>query len=60
MNLDSSERCDSITVDSNLTPVGSTMVDLLNGCVLNVMDSAGRACVHVPLESYQMAILKKS
>ncbi|MCG7851838.1 MAG: alpha-amylase family glycosyl hydrolase, partial [Methanosarcinaceae archaeon] len=60
LNLDSSERCDSITVDSNLTPVGSTMVDLLNGCVLNVRDSAGRACVHVPLESHQMAILKRS
>jgi glycosidase len=60
LNLDSWERCDSITVDSNLTPVGSTMVDLLNGCVLNVRDSAGRACVHVPLESHQMAILKRS
>jgi hypothetical protein len=36
------------------------MVDLLNGCVFNVRDSAGGACVDLSLESYQMAILKEA
>jgi glycosidase len=60
MNLDSSSRQDFITVDRNLTPPGSTMVDLLdNNATFRVEESQGRARVRVPLAGHQMAILKR-
>ena len=59
MNLDSSPRQDAINIDKNLTPAGSTMIDLLNGgTAISVEESHGRAYVRVPLEAHQMAILK--
>lgn len=59
MNLDTSERKDCVTVDRNLTPPGSKMVDVLNGGPpIGVEESYGRAYVRVRLHSHQMAILK--
>ncbi len=60
LNLDASDRQDCITVDRNLTPPGSQMIDLLNGdSPIIVEESAGRAYVRVPLQSHQIAILKQ-
>ncbi len=59
MNLDSSPRQDCITVDRNLTPPGSKLVDMLNGGTpMVVEESSDRAYVRVPLQGHGMAILK--
>jgi glycosidase len=59
MNLASTSRQDCITVDRNLTPPGSQVVDHLNGGLpLTVAESAGRAYVRLPLQAHQLAILK--
>ncbi len=61
INLDSSPRNDFITVDYNLTPSGSEIVDLLNGGGPAVVSELhGRAFVRVNLEGHGMAILKRS
>lgn len=59
MNLTATSRQDCITVDRNLTPPGSQVIDRLNGGLpLTVAESAGRAYVRVPLQAHQLAILK--
>jgi glycosidase len=60
LNITPNTRQDCITVDRHLTPIGSTMVDLLNPeRKFNVEDNCGRAFVRVPLGKHQMSILKK-
>ncbi len=60
MNLQAVKRQDWLTVDRNLTPPGSRLADLLNGGPpLTVTDSSGRACLRLPLEAHQIAILKR-
>ena len=60
LNLDAAPRQDAINVDINLTPSGSSMIDLLNGGpAIEVEDSNRRAYVRVPLKAHQMAILKR-
>jgi glycosidase len=60
MNLEASPRQDLITVDSNLTPPGTTVVDLLDeSAVFPVEELSGRAHVRVPLAGHQMALLKR-
>ena len=59
INLAAFPRNDCVTVDSNLTPVDSRMIDLLGGFApLTVQGSNGRAYVRVPLKEHQIAILK--
>jgi len=60
MNLDMEKRNDWIAVDARLSPPGSTMKDLLRDNATFKVEKAknGTACVRVPLESHQMAILK--
>ncbi len=59
LNLDASKRQDCITVDRNVTPPGSKMIDVLNGGPpITVEESYGRAYVRVKLNGHQMAILK--
>ncbi|MBN2144464.1 MAG: alpha-amylase, partial [Candidatus Aureabacteria bacterium] len=57
MNLDNAIRQDFITVDRNLTFPGSRMRDLLGGGLYDVIEAGGRACVKVPLQPHQMALL---
>jgi glycosidase len=59
INLAANPRHDCVTVDRNLTPVGSQMIDL-SGSVspVAVQGSNGRAYVRVPLRGHQIAILK--
>ncbi|PKK83995.1 MAG: alpha-amylase [candidate division Zixibacteria bacterium HGW-Zixibacteria-1] len=60
LNLDASPRNDCITVDSNLTPPGSEMTDLLNGgAPIAVRQAGGRAYVRVPLDGHGAAILMR-
>lgn len=61
LNLDASTRKDCITVDGNLTPPGSQMIDMLNGGspILVEESTYGRAYVCVPLRGHQMAILRR-
>jgi glycosidase len=63
MNLDSEPREEFVTVDSNLTPEGGEMEDLLRPTgrfdVLSAGGNGmGRCAVSVPLEEHSMAILK--
>jgi glycosidase len=59
MNLTATNRQDCITVDRNLTPPGSQVVDRLNGDLpLTVAETDGRAYVRLPLQAHQLAILK--
>jgi glycosidase len=59
MNLDASPRHDCVTVERNITPRGSRMIDLLNGGPPAIVEeSHQRAHVRLPLEGHQMAILK--
>ncbi len=59
INLDAFPRQDCVTVDGNLTPPGSEMIDILKGDPpLTVEESYSRAYVRVPLQGYQMAILR--
>ena len=59
MNLDSQERSDHVAVDPNLNPPGTVLTDLLSGRTYEVKESpTGIACVHVPLASREMVILK--
>jgi glycosidase len=61
MNLRASPRGDCVTVDRNLTPPDSAVIDLLNeNRTLPVEESNGRAYVRVPLNAHQMAVLKKA
>lgn len=59
LNLQASPRLDCVTVDRNLTPPGSAMVNLLNGSTATVSESNGRAYVRVPLQGHELAILKR-
>ena len=59
MNLDAQERSDHVAVDANLNPPGTVLTDLLSGRTYEVKTSpTGIACVHVPLKSREMVILK--
>jgi glycosidase len=59
INLAAFSRHDCVTVDRNLTPTGSQMIDLLGRVSpLAVQDSHRRAYVRVPLQGHQIAILK--
>ncbi len=59
LNLNASARHDCITVDRNLTPPGSEMVDLLSSeANFTINEAQGRAYVKVLLQGHQMAILK--
>ncbi len=59
INLDSAPRQDCITVDINLTPPGSKLINILaGGKSLAVKESSGRAYVRVPLQGHKMAILR--
>jgi glycosidase len=61
LNLDLTGRNDYVSVDRNLTPPGSEMIDLVNGVApLSVEETSfGRAFVRIPLQGHQIAILKR-
>lgn len=59
MNLEGSPRNDFVTVDSDLTPAGKTMVDLLDRRRRVTVEERGqRHALRIPLEGHDMAILK--
>ena len=59
MNLENAPRNDFITLDRNLTPPGSKMLDLLQPArTFTVEDRAGRSIVRVDLMPHGMAILQ--
>ncbi|MBI5043030.1 MAG: alpha-amylase [Nitrospirae bacterium] len=59
MNLDSNPRNDFITVDSNLTPAGKNLVNLLKpGSIHTVHKSGRRNAVRAGLSPHEIAILK--
>ncbi|HPJ30428.1 MAG TPA: alpha-amylase family glycosyl hydrolase [Methanothrix sp.] len=59
LNLDQSPRSDFVTVDGNLTPAGRSMENLLGWKKrVEVLSTGGRHVVQLPLEGYEMAILK--
>ena len=59
MNLEPRPRNDWVAVDAKLNPPGRKMIDLLSGREVMVQTSPnGTACVHLPLESREMVILK--
>jgi glycosidase len=59
LNLDTAPRSDHITVDRNLSPPGSTMVNMLDTDQrITVGDSYGRAYVRVTVPAHGCAILK--
>ncbi len=61
MNLDSNPRNDFVTVDSNLTPPGKKMINLLrSGSNTIVLKTGQRHAVRVELDPLEMAILKLS
>jgi hypothetical protein len=60
MNLDANPRSDYVTVDANLSPEGSEMIDLLNLAVSYEVEKKGdRHAVRVFLEGRKMAILRR-
>lgn len=60
LNLDSSARSDYITVDRNLTPPGSVLVDLLAPQrEFVVEDRGGRSAVRVSLQEHRLAVLAR-
>jgi glycosidase len=60
LNLDANPRQDHITVDGNLTPPGSGMVDLISGADdFSVQELHGRSCLQMPLDGHQIAIMKR-
>lgn len=59
MNLDSNQRNDFITVDSNLTPAGKNMINLLSPIsTYSVHKVDRRNAIRVYLPPHEMAILK--
>lgn len=59
MNLDPNSRHDFVTVDSNLTPSGKNMTNLLKPeLTLTVQAKGSRHVVRVELAPHEMAILK--
>lgn len=60
MNLDNSPRRDFVTVDAHLSPVGQSMVNLLDPKEAVVVEQCGaRAAVQVPLGPYAIAIFRR-
>jgi glycosidase len=59
LNLTTEPRSDWVLVDANLTPPGTTLLDLVSGVELTVVTAMeGQSAVRVPLQSRQVAILK--
>ncbi len=59
INLDSNQKNDFITVDSNLTPAGKNLVNLLKpGSIHTVHKSGRRNTVRAGLSPHEIAILK--
>ncbi len=59
MNLDSTPRNDFVTVDSNLTPSGKKVVNLLKPeSVIPVVATGQRNAVRIGLGPHEMAVLK--
>ncbi|HHT9120772.1 MAG TPA: alpha-amylase family glycosyl hydrolase [Candidatus Hypogeohydataceae bacterium YC41] len=59
INLDSNPRSDFVTVDSNLTPAGRKMINLLKPeSNFDVQTLGQRHAVKIPLDSHEIAILK--
>jgi len=59
INLDSKQRNDYVTVDACLMPENKKLKDILNnGSIVSVERISGRHAVKVPLEPYQIRILK--
>lgn len=59
LNLDSSGREDFVTVDSNLSPAGRDMTNLLDPRVsMPVVGIEGRNAVRIPLGPHEMGIFK--
>jgi glycosidase len=59
MNLEAIPRQDYITVDRNLTPPGSKVLDLVTERISATVEEVnGRACVKVALQGHQLAIFK--
>jgi len=59
MNLDTHYRNDFITVDSNLTPVGKKMINLLKpGSIFTVQAMGKRNAVKADLFPHEIAIFK--
>jgi len=59
LNLEDRQRSDFVTVDEHLSAPARSMRDLLRpDRTFTVQSSGGRACVQVPLEPHQVAILK--
>jgi glycosidase len=61
LNLDMQKRDDRIAIDANLSPPGKVLQDLLHRESVYTVEKAknGTAFVRVPLESHEMAILKR-
>lgn len=61
MNLDINFRNDFVTVDTNLTPSGCEMVNLLGPEKRLAVEQIGsRSAVRIPLDGHEMVILKRS
>jgi glycosidase len=61
LNLDRDPRSDWITVDRDLNPVGTTLVDVLNPATAAVVERiGGRHALRLPLAGHGIAILKRS
>lgn len=60
LNLQSAPRADFVTVDSNLSPNGATLTNLLDPTTqLNVETRGNRRAIRVPLAAHEMAILRQ-
>lgn len=58
MNLDANQRSDYITVDANLSPEGTEMIDLLDPATSYKVERKGERCaVRVELKGHSMAII---
>jgi len=61
MNLDMNKRDDCVAIDARLSPPGTKMKDLLRDGRTYAVEAAasGTSFVRMPLESHEMAILKR-
>lgn len=59
LNLTDKPRQDWVLLDGKMTPPGGVFIDLLNPRELPMKDlEGGCSCIQIPLEPFQMAILK--
>ena len=62
INLDMEKRGDAIALDARLSPPGTKLKDLVRGEATYIVERAenGTSFVRVPLESHELAILKRT